>query len=101
MLAGLATFQSACGKANRLHLLKQQCILAAEAQLDSIAATGRTIDEKDVTRCWPGVNVRIEKAPGTGQWAGLRRFTVTARATTEGRSVQVQLCRYLPPAEEP
>jgi len=101
MLAGLAAFQRACGKANRLHLLKQQCILAAEAQLESIAVTGRAIDDKDLARCWPGVDVRIEKAPGAGQWAGLSRLTVTARAAAESRNVEVRLCRYLPPAEVP
>ena len=100
--AGLATVLKGAARVNHYCLVKQQCIAAAEAQLDSIAATGKAISQDDVKRLWPKIRVRLDQAAGKGQWQGLRLIEATAVGQTKrGKTVSVKMLRYVHPKEEP
>ena len=81
---------------NHYHFTKQRCVSAAQATLDSIAITGRAIDEADVNRLWPGIVIKIEESEGTGQWKGLKLISVSAIKTGGNKNVEVRLSRYIP-----
>jgi type II secretory pathway pseudopilin PulG len=82
-------------KFNRYQLLRQQCITAAQAQLDSLTATGKSIADEDFKRLWPGLNVSIEETAGTDQWQGTRLIEVTASGKSFRKQVQIRLSRYI------
>jgi type II secretory pathway pseudopilin PulG len=83
-------------KLNHYHLVKQRCISAAQATLDSYAVTGTAIDQNDFDRLWPDVNVQIEESDGMGQWKGLKLITVTASGVSFRNKPGVSLSRYFP-----
>ena len=85
---------------NKIQLTTQQCLAAGRAQIDSIAATGKRIDTEDFRRLWPGLDVTIDQTPGTGDWQGLTLLEVTTSCKDSPKPVKVQLCRYLPNAQE-
>ena len=80
---------------NGVQLVRQQCTAAAQAQLDSIAVTGKTIPDEDFKRLWPKLNISIEQSPGTGQWQGLNLVEVEASGMSFSQPVKVQLARYM------
>jgi hypothetical protein len=80
---------------NHYQLTKQQCVAAAQAQLESIAATAEHLDDDNIRRLWPKVTLSIESADGTGQWKGLKLIKVTATAKSYGKNVSVTLSRYI------
>ncbi|MBN1508398.1 MAG: hypothetical protein JW955_16230 [Sedimentisphaerales bacterium] len=88
----LAVSVGGFAKFNQYQWARQRCTAAATAQLDSITATGSTIDEPGLQRLWPHVSVTVERAPADGPWAGLEIVQVVA-ATKETR---VRLMRYVP-----
>ena len=100
LLTGLATTMYACGRFNKIQLIKQQCMAAALGQLDSITATGKPINDADFKRLWSGVEVVIEEHPGTGNWQGLKMVKVTTIGKNRPRQITVELCRYVT-IEEP
>ena len=79
---------------NNYQLVRQRCVSAAQATLDSIAATGSAIDENDLQRLWPGMSIKIEESQGSGQWTGLKLITVTASAASFNKKAEVRLSRY-------
>jgi hypothetical protein len=79
---------------NQYQLTRQQCIAAAQAQLDCIAVTGWPIIEEDLRRLWPEVNIITEQSDGKDQWQGLALVKVKATAKTGRKSVTVELARY-------
>jgi type II secretory pathway pseudopilin PulG len=85
------------GKLNAVQLRKQQCLSAAQAQLDSIVMTGERIGQDDLNKLWQGVEISVEAEQGKGQWKGLRLVKVTAKAMAQKRQVKVELSRYLAP----
>jgi len=95
LLAGLAFSLTGFAKFNRYQLIRQQCISAAQAQLDSIAATGRPIPDEDFSRLWPRLTVAIKQTPGVGQWQGTQRVEVTASGKSSRKEVSIQLSRYI------
>ena len=97
--ASYAMLQRSSAALNRNCLARQRCILAAQAQLDSLTATGRTVEDAEVARLWPGVRTEVRRAPGEGQWQGLVLAAATATAEVDGRSIKVELSRYLPPGK--
>jgi len=99
LMAALAMARSRTAEFNDYHMVRQRCLAAARAQLDSLAAAGRPIGDGDVRRLWPGVRVRVARADGAGDWAGLKRIEATAAARSRRRKVEVALCRYLPAGE--
>ncbi len=80
---------------NHFYISKQRCISAAQAQLDSIAVTGKTINNDTFEQLWPHVDVNIERSTGTGDWTGLTLVKVTAETQTGGRNVEIMLSRYM------
>ena len=80
---------------NHYQLVRQRCISAAQAQLDSIAVTGKAIDEEDFKQLWPKVSTSIRESVGTSQWEGLKLIQVKAKAKSFNRDVEVELSRYI------
>lgn len=95
LLVGLALSLNGFAKFNRYQLVRQQCIAAAQAELDSMTATGNAIPDEDLKRLWPKLSVSIKNSIGTGQWQGLKLIEVTASGMAFSKEVRVQLSRYL------
>ena len=95
LLAGLALSLNGIARFNRYQLVRQQCIAAAQAQLDSIAATGEPIGDERSERLWPKLSVSVKRSPGTGQWQAMERLEVTASGKSYHRNVQIRLSRYI------
>jgi type II secretory pathway pseudopilin PulG len=94
VVTGLALSLYGFAKLNRYHWMRQHCIAAARAQLDSIAVTGEVILDEDFKRLWPNLSVSIKESAGAGQWEGMKLVEVTARGNSFSKEVKVQLCRY-------
>lgn len=101
LLGGLIFSLYGFAKFNRYQLIRQQCIAAAQAQLDSIAVTGRPIPDKELSRLWPGLTVTLKQTPGGGQWRGMQRLDVTASGKSARTQVNIRLSRYLLGEESP
>ena len=95
LLAGLALSLNGFARFNRYQLVRQRCITAAQAQIDSIATTGEPIGDEDVERLWPGLHMSVMRSPGTGQWRGLERLEVTASGKSFRKDVKIRLSRYV------
>ncbi len=103
LLGGLGVSLAGFARFNRYQLTRQQCIAAAQAQLESITATSKPIPDQEFTRLWPGLTVSIREIPGVGQWQGLTLVEVTssdkpALSAVEGsrrKNVEIQLSRYV------
>ncbi len=95
LLGGLIFSLYGFAKFNRYQLVRQQCIAAAQAQLDSIAVTGRPIPDEELSRLWPGLSFAVKQTPGEGQWQGTQRVEVTASGKSARTQVNIRLSRYL------
>ena len=96
LVAALALSLHGFAKFNRYQLVRQQCIAAAQAELESIAATGAPIPDEDFDRLWSNVNISIKKSPGIGQWSAMELVEVTTVGRSFDREVKIQLSRYFP-----
>jgi type II secretory pathway pseudopilin PulG len=94
-IAGLAVSLQGTSMFNQYQWTRQRCVAAAEAQLDSLAMVGKSIDEAEIKRLWPEVDVAIERTAGEGPWNELDLLQVTATGATGARVVTVRLERYL------
>jgi type II secretory pathway pseudopilin PulG len=101
LLVGLAVSMYGFARFNRYQLVRQQCIAAAQAQLDSVSATGKRIPEEDFKRLWPKLGINIKRSPGKGQWKSLTLVEVTANGMSYSKEVEVRLARYVPAAPPP
>ncbi len=103
LLAGLGVSLAGFARFNRYQLTRQRCIAAAQAQIESIAATGQAVPDQEFTRLWPGLAVSVRETPGAGQWQGLALVEVTASGKSHRKNVEIQLTRYMrtdtPPGE--
>ena len=99
LLAGMALSLHGLAKFNRYQLIRQRCIAAAQAQLDSIVTTGKSIGDEDVERLWPGLSLSVKRSPGTEQWQGLERLEVTASGKSFRKEVKIRLSRYVQAAQ--
>ncbi len=95
LLAGLALSMNGLAKFNRYQLVRLQCIAAAQAELDSITATGKPISDEDFHRIWPQISVSIKKSDGDDQWQGMELVNVTASGRNFRKEVEIQLSRYV------
>lgn len=95
LLAGLALSLHGIAKFNHYQLVRQKCIAAAQAQLESIAVTGGPIPDEDLADLWSNISVSAEKSPGTGQWSSMELVEVTAIGRSFRKEVRIQLSRYL------
>ena len=94
ILAGLAMSLDGIRRFNGYQLVRQRCVSAARAELDSIAMTGKAIDESNFKRLWPKMSVSIEESEGTGQWEGMQLVRVTTSAESFNNNVEIRLGRY-------
>ena len=95
LIAGLTISMYELAKFNLYQLVRQRCVAAAQAQLDSISATGQTVSEEDLKRLWPKIEMSVEQKDGTGQWEGLKLFTIETRGMSYNIPVKVRLSRYI------
>lgn len=95
LLVGLALTLDKFAKFNHNQLIRQRCIAAAQAELDSIGATGKQIPDEDLERLWPKIDVSIEQSEGKGQWQGLKLVEVTAAGKSYRKEVAIRLSRYI------
>ncbi len=96
VLAGLALSLYGFAKFNHYQLVRQKCIAAAQAQLESIAVTGGPIPEQDFAGLWSNISVSTEKSPGNGQWSSMELVEATAVGRSFRKEIKIQLSRYLP-----
>ncbi|MBN2591705.1 MAG: type II secretion system protein [Sedimentisphaerales bacterium] len=95
LLACLGISLYGFAKFNLYQLVRQQCIAAGQAQLDSITATGHQVSQDDIKRLWPKIDVTIEQSEGTGQWAGLKLVRAKSKGMSFSTPVNVELSRYI------
>lgn len=81
---------------NRLNLTRVQCLSAVQAQMDSLAARGRLIGDKDMNRLFEGIQISVEKKAGEGDWKGLELISISASKRSGRQNVNIQLTRYMP-----
>ena len=96
LVAVLALSLHGFAKFNRYQLVRQQCTAAAQAELESMAATGAPVTDEDFDRLWSDLDVSIKKSPGTGQWSAMELVEVTTVGRSFDREVKIQLSRYFP-----
>lgn len=96
IVAALALSLYGFAKFNRYQLVRQQCIAAAQAELESMAATGAPVPDEDFARLWPKLSVSVKKSPGIGQWSAMELVEVTTVGRSFDREVKIQLSRYFP-----
>jgi len=95
IIACLAVSMNGFSLVNECQWTRQRCTAAAQAQLDSLAATGRLIEPQEIKRLWPGVDVSVDKSAPAAPWDGLELIRVAATAQAGPRKVTVHLARYL------
>jgi len=95
LITALASSLIGFARFNHYQLVRQRCISAGQATLDSIASTGSAIPGEDFERLWPGVTISIQQRDGTGQWQGMKFLQVRTRANSFNRKIEVQLSRYV------
>ena len=95
LLISFALSLHAFAKFNRYQLVRQRCIAATQAQLDSLTVTGKLIPNEDFKRLWPRLAVSIKNSEGNGQWAGTQLVEVTTKGKNFRSDVKVQLSRYI------
>jgi hypothetical protein len=94
IVVGLAVILNGFAKSNHYQWSRQRCTAAAQAQLESITATGTPVDPQELQRLWPNVNVAVERAPADAPWDGLELVQVTATM----QQATIRLARYTSPA---
>ena len=95
VLVGLALTLNGFTRFNHYQLVRQRCIASAQAQLDSLTATGEPIDESEFTRLWPKLTCTIEETSGTGQWEGTKLVRVTTSGQSTNNKAKITLSRYI------
>lgn len=95
LLAGVAFSLNGIAKFNHYQLIRQQCIAAAQAELDSFTATGEPIKDEDFNRVWPQLSVSIEKSAGQGQWRSAQLVKVITSGRYLRKHVIIEQSRYV------
>jgi len=95
LMAGLALSLDGFAKFNRYNLVRQRCIAAAQAELDSLTVTGKPISDEDFKRLWPRLSVSIQVSDGIGQWEGMKLVKVTTSGASFHKEVRVELARHI------
>jgi len=97
ILAGLALTLNGMARFNHYQLTRQRCLAAAQAELDSIAATGKPISKADFKRLWQTLSVAVYTSKGIGQWQGMELVRITTTGKSFNKQVKVEQYRYLLP----
>jgi type II secretory pathway pseudopilin PulG len=101
LLVVFALSLNAYARFNRYQLVRQQCISAAQAQLDSFTAVGKQIPAEEFKRLWPDLSVSVNRAPGTGQWEQMELIEVATSGKSYRHKVEIKLSRYVLPQLNP
>ena len=94
LMVGLALTLHSVRRFHQVLGVRQQCMAAAQAQIDSLMATGLAIDPNRIATLWPRLKVETEIRPGEGQWKGLDLVRARASGPSGPRIVTVTLARY-------
>ena len=100
LLTCLAVSLNGFARFNHYQLVRQRCTSAAQAQLDSITLTGKTIDEKDFEQLWPSLSCSIKKSQGLNHWEGLSLVRIKTAGKSFNKNVEVELGRYILPGRQ-
>jgi len=95
LLVLFALSLDAYARFNRYQLVRQQCISAAQAQLDSFTAVGKGIPTEEFNRLWPNLDVSVDRSAGTGQWEQMEMIEVTTSGKSYRNKVEIKLSRYV------
>ncbi len=95
LTVGFAISLNAFSRFNGYQMVRQRCIAAGAAQLESISVTGEPIGDEDFKRLWPGISVSFENSAPSGQWQGTELVKVTTSGTSYRRKIKVELARYI------
>ena len=85
---------------NRLNLTRVQCLSAAQAQMDSLAARGQLIGDTDMARLFEGIQISVKRTPGQTDWKGLELVSISASKQAGRQNVNIKLARYMPQGKE-
>lgn len=94
LMVGLALTLHSVRRFHHVLGVRQQCMAAAQAQIDSLVATGLAMDPNRTATLWPRLKVETQVRPGQGQWKGLDLIQATASGPSGPRIVTVTLARY-------
>ena len=94
LMVGMAVTLFGVRRFHHVLWVRQQCMAAAQAQIDSLMATGLAIDPNRIATLWPRLKVETEIRPGEGQWKGLDLVRARASGPSGQRIVTVTLARY-------
>lgn len=94
LMAMLAVTLFWAGRCHHLLFLRQKCIAAAQAQIESICTRGLPIEPNKATALWPDVELQTQILPGLDQWQGLGLIQATASIRSGRTVVQISLARY-------
>jgi len=95
LLVGFAVSLNGFRRFNHYQLVRQRCIAAAQAHLDSITERGKPLNDEDFKRLWPKLTVSVQESPGVDQWQGLKLAEVAVHGRSFNKRVQVKLSRYI------
>lgn len=95
IIMGWMTLSKTTSRFNGIQMVRQRCIAAGQAQLDSYSAIGKSISKEKVSQLWPGIQTEITSFPGQGDWTGLTLVKVTSQGMYEEKQIQVTLARYV------
>ncbi len=95
LLTCLALSLNGFRRFNNYQLVRQRCVAAAQAELDSIIVTGNRISQENFGQLWPKLSVLVEKSDGTGQWKGLKLIKVKTKGKSFNKDVEIELSRYI------
>lgn len=95
ILAGLGVLAAGFARFNGSQWGRQQCLAAAQAQLDSLTARDQPLNPEDIARLWPDVTLTSSRTPGQGRWKGLELVEVVAAMDAHPRQINVRLAQYM------
>lgn len=95
LVTALLTSLREFGRFNHYQLVRHRCVNAAQAQLDSLAATGSALTTDQNQKLWPNIDITINKTPGSGPWQGLTLITAHANSTAIGKNIEIELSKFL------
>lgn len=96
----VATLLSHIRQYAKYSLVRQNCIQAANAQLDSLATTGQKISDEKIKNLWDDIKTNIQITPGSGQWQRLKLAEAQATGKIGKRTVSIELARYIDQPKE-
>jgi type II secretory pathway pseudopilin PulG len=94
LMVGMAVTLYGVRRFHHVLWFRQQCMAAAQAQIDSLMATGLAIEPNRIATLWPRLKVETQIRPGQGPWQGLDLVQATASGPRSRRVVTVTLARY-------